>query len=331
LLASVLGIGVIGAGVMGAAHLRTLTTAVADARVVAVSDVDPARAAAAAVEGDEIRVHDDPRALLADPDVEAVLVASSDDTHERLVLGCLDAGKPVLCEKPLATTAEASLRVVAAEVAVGRRLVHVGFMRRYDPAYVAVKRALDAGEVGEALLLHCAHRNAGVPPAYTSEMLITSSGVHEIDVARWLLGEEIVGATVYAPRPTSHAPDGLRDPQFLVLETEGGVLVDIEVFANARYGYDIRCEVVGEGGTLALPDADGGDGVPPDFRARFAAAYREELASWVRAVRSGEPFAGPTAWDGHVANVVAEACLASLAAGGRAEVRLGERPALYVP
>ncbi len=317
------GVGVIGAGMMGANHVRTLTGAVERAHVAAVSDADPARAAVAARDGEGTRVIDDPHALIADAAVDAVIVASFDTTHEEFVLACLAAGKPVLCEKPLATSADACLRVVEAELAVGRRLVHLGFMRRYDPAYCAVKERLDGGGMGEVLLIHCAHRNASSPPGFTSEMLITSSAVHEIDIVRWLLGEEIVGATVRAARPTSQAANGLRDPQLVLLETAGGVLVDVEVFVNAGYGYDIRCEVVGETGTVHL-----GEQVEPDFRARFATAYRRELEAWVGAVTNG-PGRGPSAWDGYVANAVADACLESLASGVRASVRLEERPPLY--
>jgi myo-inositol 2-dehydrogenase/D-chiro-inositol 1-dehydrogenase len=312
------GVGVIGAGTMGADHVRTLTTAVDGAHVAAVADADAARAEAAARAGGG-RAIADPHALIGDPEVDAVVVASFDATHEEFVLACIAAGKPVLCEKPLATTADACLRVIDAEVASGRRLVSLGFMRRFDPAYGAVKEGLDGGGVGEVLLVHCAHRNAAAPPVYTSEMLITSSAVHEIDVTRWLLGEEIVWATVRAPRSTTQAANGLRDPQLVLLETASGVLVDVEVFVNARYGYDIRCELVGEEGTLRLAEQ-----VAPDFRARFATAYRRELEAWVRG-----PDHGPNAWDGYAANAVADACLESLATGERAAVEMAPRPALY--
>jgi myo-inositol 2-dehydrogenase/D-chiro-inositol 1-dehydrogenase len=314
-------VGVVGLGVMGAGHLRTLVGHVPRARVAAVCDVDVARARLVA--GDGVHLHVDPVALIRSEEVDAVLIASSDATHADLVLSCIDAGKPVLCEKPLATTAAASLAVTEAEAAFGRRLVQVGFMRRFDPRYEAVKRELDGGRVGRLLLLHCAHRNAAVPPTYTSDMLITSSGTHEFDVVRWLTGEEIVAATVLTPRATTRAVDGVRDPQLLILRTEGGVLVDIEVFVNAGYGYDIRCELVGETGTLTLEPA-----VAPGFLERFADAYRHELTDWVDAVAGGAP-RGPTAWDGYAASAVADACLESLASGRPAAVRLAERPALY--
>jgi myo-inositol 2-dehydrogenase / D-chiro-inositol 1-dehydrogenase len=317
------GVGVIGAGMMGAAHVATLATAVEGAHVAAVADANPERAAAAAREGGA-RALTDPHELIADPGVDAVVVASFDTTHEEFVCACIAAGKPVLCEKPLADTADACLRVIDAEVAAGRRLVSLGFMRRYDPGYEAIKTSLDDGGVGPVLLAHCAHRNAVAPAVYTSEMLITSSAVHEIDVMRWLLGEEIVGATVRAPRSSSQAPQGLRDPQLVLLETAGGVLIDVEIFVNARYGYDIRCELVGETGTLRLDEQ-----VAPDFRARFAIAYRRELEAWVRGVGSGHADGQPDAWDGYAANAVADACLASLASGSRAAVELAQRPPLY--
>lgn len=312
------GVGVIGAGMMGTDHVRTLTTAVEGAHVAAVADAELARAEAAAALGGG-RAIADPHELIADPAVERVVVASLDATHEEFVVACIEAGKPVLCEKPLAATAEACLRVLDAEVARGRRFVSLGFMRRFDPAYGAIKQGLENGGVGDVLVVHCAHRNAVAPPIYTSEMLITSSCVHEIDINRWLLGEEIVAATVRTPRSTRQAPNGLRDPLIVLLETASGVLIDIEVFVNARYGYDIRCELVGETGTLRLAEQ-----VEPDFRARFATAYRRELDCWVQGLEDG-----PSAWDGYAANAVADACLESLGTGERAEVEMAARPALY--
>ncbi|MEA2295422.1 MAG: myo-inositol 2-dehydrogenase / D-chiro-inositol 1-dehydrogenase [Solirubrobacteraceae bacterium] len=332
-----LAVGVIGTGVMGSTHARTIATAVSGARLAAVSDVDADRAAAVAAGLGCERVHRDPYALIADPSVDAVLIVSSDATHVDFTLACLEAGKPVLCEKPLAPTAAACLDVVQAESALGRRLVQVGFMRRFDAGYAELKRMLDGGEIGAALMLHCVHRNPSVPPHYTSDMLITSSATHEIDVARWLLGEELVAATVHAPRSSSLAPDRLRDPQFVLLEGASGALIDVEVFVTARYGYDIRCEVVGERGTVSLAPPtrvlvrrDRGDTapVPGDFRDRFADAYRTQFQAWVAALAAGGP-QGPSAWDGYATAVVADACLESLATGARTAVALAPRPELY--
>jgi myo-inositol 2-dehydrogenase/D-chiro-inositol 1-dehydrogenase len=330
-------VGVIGAGLMGTTHVGLLTTAVPDAAVVAVSDASTEHAERAAQEAAAESIRGDGLDLIRDPRVQAVVIASPAQTHEAFALACLAAGKPVLCEKPLAATVEASRRILDAEVTLGRRLVQVGFMRRFDPGYADMKRRIDSGELGAPVLVHCAHRNPTVAHTFDSEMVITDTVVHEIDVARWLLGQEIVRVTVYTPRPTSHAAEGLRDPQFVVLETEAGVIVDVEAFVNARYGYDIRCEVVGELGTVSLAnpaivqvrsDGEAAVRVPDGFRDRFAAAYVAELRAWVNAAADGRA-TGPSAWDGHAAAVVSQACVQSLRSGRPADVRLEERPGIY--
>jgi Predicted dehydrogenases and related proteins len=128
-------------------------------------------------------------------------------------------------------------------------------MRRYDAGYRAMKAALEDGGLGAPLLMHCAHRNPSVPDyGFTTDMIISDSAVHEIDIVRWLFGEEIVAASVLTPRRSGHAPEGLQDPLILVLETASGALVDDELFVSARYGYDVRGEVVCETGTVALAD-----------------------------------------------------------------------------
>jgi myo-inositol 2-dehydrogenase/D-chiro-inositol 1-dehydrogenase len=330
-------VGIIGTGVMGADHARLLSGAISGAELTAVFDVDGQRAAAVADAYGPARVLADPVELIRDKAVDAVLVASSDPTHEAFVLACLAAGKPVLCEKPLAPTVEGCARIVDAEAARGGRLVTVGFMRRYDPGFAALKAVLDGGEIGAALVLHCVHRNPSAPAGLPSATIITNSAIHEIDVARWLLGEEIVAASVHRPR-ASRAAGATQDPQILVLESAGGAVVDIEVFVNARYGYDVRCELVGEDGCVSLdaPPATElrragvvGRGLPEDWRPRFAEAYRRELQDWVDAVRGGRHPGGADAWDGYAATVVAQACVTALETGTRQEIKLPARPELY--
>jgi myo-inositol 2-dehydrogenase/D-chiro-inositol 1-dehydrogenase len=318
-------IGVIGAGVMGADHVRTLATSVAGAQIGMVADLDQGRAAAAVAAAGltDVKLVDDPHQVIADPGLDAVLVASADATHEELVLACLREGKYVLCEKPLTPTTDGALRIVAAEVSLGRRLVSVGFMRRYDPGYTKLKAGLLSGGLGEALMLHCVHRNASSPPGTPSSRLISGSAVHEFDITRWLLNDEIERVTVHHGRRSSLVTGPADDPMFLVLRTAGGVLADVEVFVNCQYGYDVRCELVGETGTSSL---DGTVGV--DWRDRFADAYRLELRDWVRGVAAGEQ-RGATAWDGYAATAVAAVGLEALESGGPALVGLATRPGLY--
>ena len=332
-------IGVIGTGIMGADHVRTLATNVSGARVTAVHDLDRARAAevVGGLARGEIRVLDSAAALVTDADVDAVLVASADPTHEELVLACLEAGKPVMCEKPLTPTPDGALRIIAAEVALGRRLTSVGFMRRYDPGYAAVKATLRSGDVGAPLMLHCVHRNASSPADTPSADLVTGSAVHEIDAAHWLLGEEISDVTVHRPRSSSRVVGGTSDPIFLVFRTAGGVLVDVEVFVNAAYGYDVRCELVSETGTVTLDEPEHalhrGTGmrstrVATDWRDRFAEAYRRELQDWVAGVSEGEQ-RGANAWDGYAATAVAAAGVEALETDTPVKVALEPRPPLY--
>jgi myo-inositol 2-dehydrogenase/D-chiro-inositol 1-dehydrogenase len=221
----------------------------------------------------------------------------------------------------------------------GHHLVQVGFNRRYDAAYRAMKHTLGGGSLGPRLMVHCAHRNQSVPPHYVGGMPITDTAIHEIDIVRWLLDEEIIAARVMKPRRTSRAVRDLQDPLIVLMEMADGALVDVEVFVNLPYGYDIRCEVVCEVGTVALGDGspvvlrrDGyrSDHVPDNFQQRFGRAYDTEFQEWVDSVVAGQA-TGPSAWDGYAATAVADACLAALDSGERVAVQMRERPAFYAP
>ena len=322
-------VGVIGTGIMGADHVVTLHREVSGAEVAMVADLDLERARALAATMPGVRATDDGLALIADPAVDAVVVASADATHADLTVAAVRAGKPVLCEKPLAPTLPECLRVVQAEreaAGEGRPgLVSVGFMRRFDPGYVEMKSALAAGACGTPLVVHCVSRGVASAPGSTSESSVVGSAIHELDTVPWLLDAPIVEVSWHAPRSTGAAP-GMQDPQLLLLRTADGVLTTAEVFLNARYGYDIRCEVVGDRGTVALTnparvvadtDRRRAVGYPADWRPRFADAYRLELQAFVDAAAAGGRSPLADARDGLVANAVADAVIASMHGGGR--------------
>ena len=331
-------VGVIGVGMIGQDHIRRLTTVLAGSQVVAVTDVDADRARQVAESLPEpARTHETGQEVIGDDGVDGVIVTSWGPTHEEYVVAALEAGKPVFCEKPLATTQEACSRIIDAEVALGRRLVQVGYMRRYDPAYQAMKVVVDSGDIGAPLLVHSRHRNPSVPEYYTREMAITDTAVHDFDTVRWLLGEEFVAATVLSPRRSRHGGE-LQDPLLILMETESGTLVDVETSVNIRYGYDIRGEVVGEDGTVSLADSnpvvvrrDGAFSgrVPGDWRERFLRAYDIELQAWVDAVASGAGATGPSSWDGYAAAVVSDAAVEALRSGSRTELSMRAKPDLY--
>jgi myo-inositol 2-dehydrogenase/D-chiro-inositol 1-dehydrogenase len=332
-----LDVGVIGTGMIGQDHIRRLTSVLSGARVAAVTDVDLDRARAVADGVPGAAVHAGGQDLIEDAGVDAVVVTSWGPTHEEYVLAAIAAGKQVFCEKPLATTREACDRIVDAEVAAGRRLVQVGFMRRFDPQYRAMKAVVTGGEIGAPLLMHAAHRNPSVPDFFTSDMTINDSTVHDIDVARWMFDDEIAAVTVLKGRISRKAKAGFNDPLLVLLEMRSGVIVDVEAMVNAGFGYDIRGEVVCEDGTVELSESAGAvvkhagryaGRVPETWKERFVGAFDLELQAWVDAVSTGGT-SGPSAWDGYAATVACETSLAALRSGRHEEVVLRERPELY--
>lgn len=330
-------VAVIGTGKMGTDHVRRLTEVISGARVSAVVDVDAERAKAVAARVDGCTAYTDPLSAMDADDVDALLIASPGPAHEAALLAALERDLPVLCEKPLTPDAASALRVLEAERERGRRRIQVGFMRRYDPEYARLKALLNTGQLGRPLMLHNRHRNAASPPFFTSEMLISDSVAHETDATRWLLGQEITAVTVLRPRPSANAPDDLQDPQFVVFETDGGAVADVEIFVNCGFGYQVQAEVVCERGTARIGDGHAmvtnmagrwGGTIAQDFTDRFADAYDRELQAWADATHRGK-VTGPSVWDGYAAAAVCEAGVRSLTDGGRVEVELVERPGLY--
>jgi myo-inositol 2-dehydrogenase/D-chiro-inositol 1-dehydrogenase len=331
-------IGVIGTGAIGRDHTRRINNVLGGATIVALSDVN--KASAEAVKKDiapNATIYETGEALIAASDVDAVLVTSWGATHEQYVLAAIAAGKPCFCEKPLATTADGAKRIVDAEVKHGKRLVQVGFMRRYDSGYVALKQAVDS-KIGAPIIVHAAHRNPTVPEQYITPMAIHDTLIHEIDVFRWLLDDDYVSARVLFPRSAARSHARLKDPQIVILETAKGTIINVEIFVNCHYGYDIQCEVVGEDGIAKLPEplaiqmrlgAKLQNDILTDWKDRFIASYDVELQDFINAATNGTA-SGPTSWDGYVAAITSDACVDAQEKDGQAvAINLPTRPALY--
>jgi len=329
-------VGVIGTGGMGGRHASNLTYLVAAADVTAIMDVDSARAKEIAARCGGARIYSDAEELIAAPEVEAVVIAAPNRFHAELTRACIAAGKPVLCEKPLATGGDEAAEVVDAEVSGGRRLVQVGLMRQYDPAHIAVKRVSDSGAQGKALVFRSVHINSSDGWAPSLDDVITGSLIHDIHSARWMMGDEIVGVhTSYIPF-SSDRPDSARYVM-VQLQFASGALGGLECNADAGYGYEIEVSITGETGVVHSSPLQSpvvrhsnasGQWVEEDWLQRFSTAYINEAQAWVQSVLDGEA-AGPSAWDGYVSILVADACIASGRASRPVAVSLPEKPAIY--
>jgi len=323
-------IAVLGVGMMGAFHVETLSNRIHGAQITVINDFLAEKAEQVATQV-AARVVGDPIEAINDPDIDAVLIATPGAAHEAQVNACLDRSIPVLCEKPLTTDVPSAYAIAQKEKAIGKRLVQVGFQRRFDAEYAALKKLITSGDLGNPLMLHCTHRNPAVGDHFTSEFMIRDSVVHEVDVARFLLDEELTSVQVIRGLSTSSAPPGTSDPMLVIFETESGRIVTDEIYVRTQVAYEVRTEVIGEKGSafigldqnLLVKSSDGrwGGQITPNFIERFGAAYQTELQRWVDAARKGT-IDGPGSWDGFAAVAVCEAGVQALHSGQKVQVRL---------
>jgi myo-inositol 2-dehydrogenase / D-chiro-inositol 1-dehydrogenase len=321
-------IGIIGAGRIGAVHATNLATRIPGADVIAISDIrlEAAQRCGRALGIPEI--YDDPEPVIAHPDIDAVLICSSTDTHADLVERAAAAGKHIFCEKPIDLDLA---RVDQVLEAVGRAGVTfmVGFNRRFDHNFRRVRELVQSGAVGTPELLHIISRDPAPPPA---EYVAVSGGIfldmtiHDFDMARYLMGCEVTELYVEGGVMVDPAigAAGDIDTALTVLRFENGAIGTIDNSRRAVYGYDQRVEVFGSGGavrtendypnTAVLSD---GHSIRTDlplnfFMDRYTESYVTELSDFVACVRDGtEPPA--TGHDGRMAIVMGYAARKSYA------------------
>jgi predicted dehydrogenase len=298
-----LGVGVLGVGDMGRRHAENLRRLVPSAQLIAVADVDAARAAKVAEELEIEHSYPSLDAMLENRDIQAVLIASPDKFHAEGVQAAARAGKDILCEKPLGLTLESARDALAAVAAAGVRL-QVGFMRRYDPAYLAASKRIEAGEIGDVVVFKYIGRDKKTPPlrAYQSRingMLFYNSSIHDFDLARWLTHDEV--AEVHSFATVAIRPEIAEFGDIVAgtvnLRFRHGAIGNIESYVQCQYGYDIRTEIVGSKGSILVGGMrensatffkpnEGSYELEDHFLTRFRQAYVTEVIDFIHTMLS---------------------------------------------
>jgi myo-inositol 2-dehydrogenase/D-chiro-inositol 1-dehydrogenase len=319
--------GVLGAGRIGQVHARAIAS-VAGARLVAVADpVDQAAESVRDDYGCDVRTIDQ---IAGSDDVDAVVICTPTDTHADLIEQFVRAGKAVFCEKPIDLNL-ARVRDCLKTVDTENGTLMVGFQRRFDPDFRALKAAIDDGQIGKVEMISLISRDPGAPPAdyiKRSGGIFRDMTIHDFDVARWLLGEEVDSVQAAASVLTDPEIARLRDYDSVnvILMTASGKHCTINNSRRATYGYDQRIEVHGSDGSVRAENhrearievANGAGYTRPPllnfFMSRYVAAYAEEIASFVEAVTQKTPTV-TTGHDGLMALALADAALLSVTEG----------------
>ena len=297
-------VGIIGTGIMGAGHARFIRDHVVNAKVVALADIDADRVHNLALEiGDNVAEHSSVEEFFSSPGIDAVIIASPDQLHTQHLRIAMASGLPTLCEKPIATTLE-DARTIATEItsyekSKGKHLIHFGFMRRFDPAYVEVKRLIETGDYGLPLFLRTVTRNV-ISRGITTPSLYTNIAIHDFDIFRWLFTDEWVSVSSHYPRKSSLSPKDLADPLVITAYLKSGIMMLADIVANNNYGYDVRTEVVCEKGSIEIgihgdvitranhvSGVLSGGAMDENWIPRFKDAYIAELRAWVDSIESG--------------------------------------------
>jgi scyllo-inositol 2-dehydrogenase (NAD+) len=298
-----LGVGVLGVGEMGSRHAENLRRHVPQAQLIAVADVDTARATKLAAELEINYSYGSFEAMLERKDIQSVLIVTPDKFHAQAIRTAAAAGKDILCEKPLALSIEDADAALKAVANAGVRL-QIGFMRRYDPAYAQAKKQIEAGEIGDPVLFKAIGRDKDAPPlayyqANLNGMLFFNSSIHEFDLARWLMNDEV--AEVHSYTSVSIRPEIAKYGDVVAgvvnLRYQRGAIGNVESYVQSQYGYDVRTEIVGSRGsimvgslrqtTATLLKADGSShDIVDHFLVRFADAYVAEVRDFIQTMLS---------------------------------------------
>lgn len=295
-------IGIIGAGRIGKVHLESISYHVKNAEVIAMADPFMNDETKALIESFGVKkIYKDYKEILSDPEVDAVLVCSSTDTHAPISIEAINAGKHVFCEKPLANTVDKILEIADALAAHPEIKFQVGFNRRFDHNFAAIRKAYDDGKIGDAQLLKITSRDPQAPPVgYCAASIFLDMTIHDFDMACFLTDSDVEELYVYADAliNPSIREYGDFDTAIISLKMANGALAVIDNSRQAMYGYDQRAELFGSKGmvatsndTLSSAVISTVDGVTAEkplyfFLERYMESFSEEVRQFVSAVEN---------------------------------------------
>jgi scyllo-inositol 2-dehydrogenase (NAD+) len=318
---SQLGVAVVGVGTLGRRHAENIRYAIPEARLIATVDRDKNRASQVASELGAEQGVERLEEVVTREDIQAVVIASPSKFHSEAIQLAAQHGKHAFCEKPLALTLEEADTTLKAITRAGV-LLQIGFMRRFDPAYADAKKRIDAGQIGDPIMFKSLGRDRQPPPdsfyqGGINGTLFSDSAIHDFDLARWMMSDEVTEVHTYAGLLASPelAPFNEIDVCLVNLQFSRGGIGNVEAFRKSHYGYDIRTEVTGTKGTiqigylnqtanLTLTNSGPSYDIVDHWLIRFADAYVLELRDFVRKVLSGGE-ASVTGEDGKRALIVA--------------------------
>lgn len=332
-------IGLIGLGSMGLYHATNIINS-NKANLVAVSDINTNGYQTLLNNGfKNIKFIEDPIKLISNNEVDAILIASPDITHYELLKYCLINKKQVFCEKPIALNSKNSLDIVNKEVKLNTKYISLGFNRRFDENFIRLKTILDNSEVGESLLYKGIHRNEKAFYKANSAFILNNSAGHDVDIASFLLSSRAKEVGVLGIKSNNQLNDDCTDLLLLNIIFENNTMANIEVFVNARYGYEVEAEVVCTKGIVNYQNTKNitvksankkNNFLTSDYRKYFEKSYIDEIHNWISYLNNNKKIKIATAFDGYAALKTTEVAAKSLQSHRYENVELINTPSLYL-
>ena len=334
-------IGIIGLGSMGLYHATNILRGL-DANIVAVSDINKNGYQTLINLNNntkDIKFYEDPFKLISDTNVDAVVIASPDSTHYELLKMCLVNKKKVFCEKPVASESKQALDLVNKESQLNQKYIALGFNRRFDNNFKKVKSILNNLELGDSLLYKGIHRNDKAFYEANSAFILNNTAGHDVDISSYLLNSRAKQVSVLGIKSNPLLNDDCADLLLLTIIFENDKVANIEVFVNARYGYEVEGEVICTKGVVSYSnnktvtikrENKKENKITSDYRKYFEQSYIDEMHNWISYLNGKAELKLATVFDGYAALKTTEVASKAFLSKKFESVNLIKTPRLYI-